>query len=334
MQQMYGDVLSIIEAAYAESANADEWLDGALAAMNAQLDQGGGVLARRFHVQPASIWQGPTRAIGVTPEDVAATDRAAAWLTDLPAPEAMAVARQMFPLAPVAVRLSQLIGPSMMTSLVTNYSRPVRDSLGVIAADPSGHGCVFFRIEDKPRLPSRRATALWERIAAHLVTGYRLARERDGKAEAVLDPGGKVLHRASEVTRDDASTLSDAAREIDRARGRLRRVDPERALALWKGLVSGRWSLVDQFDHDGRRFVVAKRNAITPHAWSALSERESQILAYLAEGQAPKLIAYQFGLSTASVSAELSRIMRKLSVGSRLELITAYRAHRSQQETA
>jgi DNA-binding CsgD family transcriptional regulator len=331
---MDGDVLSIIEAAYAESADADGWLDGALAAMHAQLDQGGGVLARRFHVQPASLWQGATRSIGVAPEDVAATDRAATWLTDLPPAQAMAVARQMFPLAPVAARLSHLIGPSMMTHLVTNFSRPVTDSLGVVAADPSGHGCVFFRIEDKARPVSRRATVLWERIAAHLVTGYRLARDRQSKAEAVLEPGGKVLHRENEVTRDDASTLSDAAKGIDQARGRLRRVDPERALALWKGLVSGTWSLVDQFDSDGRRFVVARRNVVTSRAWSALTEREARILSYFAEGQAPKLIAYQLGLSMATVNGDLSRIMRKLSVGSRLELITAYRAHSSQQETA
>ena len=330
---MNGDVLSIIEASYAQSADVDAWLDGALTAMQAQLDQGGGVLARRFQVRPTSIWQGPNRAVGVAPEDVAATDRAAAWLTALPPAEAMAVARKMYPLAPVAVRLSHLIGPPMMTHLVTNFSRPVADSLGVVAADPTGHGCVFFRLEDKSPRISRQATALWVRIAAHLVTGYRLARERQGKAEAVLDPGGKVLHRENEVTRDDASTLSDAAKGIDRARGRLRRVDPERALALWQGLVSGRWSLVDQFDGDGRRFVVAKRNSITPCAWSALSEREVQILAYLAEGQAPKLIAYQLGLSMATVSANLARIMRKLSVGSRLELVTAYRAIVSQQET-
>jgi DNA-binding CsgD family transcriptional regulator len=313
---MNGDVLSIIEAAYGESADTEGWLDGALAAMHAhaQLDQGGGVLARRFHVQPDSIWQSPAMGIGVAQEDIEATDRAAAWLMkDLPPQEAMAVARQMFPLAPTAVRLSQLIGRPMMTHLVTNYDRPVKDSLGVIAADPSGHGCVFFRIEDKPR--------------------YRLARERDAKAEAVLDPGGKVLHRESEVTRDDASTLSDAAKGIDRARGRLRRVDPERALALWQGLVAGRWSLVDEFDSDGRRFVVAKRNTITPRPWDALSDREAQILAYLAEGQAPKLIAYQLGLSTAAVAAALARTMRKLSVDSRLELVTAYRTHHARLET-
>jgi DNA-binding CsgD family transcriptional regulator len=231
----------------------------------------------------------------------------------------------------VAIHLSQAIGRPMMTQLVTTYPRPVKDTFGVIAADPSGHGCVFFRNEENPRPLSRRGTALWERVAAHLVTGYRLARERQEKAEAVLDPGGKVLHRENEVTRDDAGTLSDAARAIDRARGRMRRVDPERALALWQGLVSGRWSLVDQFDHDGRRFVVAKRNEITPRGWNALSDREAQILAYFAEGQSPKLIAYQLGLSPAKVTGALTRTMRKLSVSSRFELITAYRAHRSEE---
>jgi DNA-binding CsgD family transcriptional regulator len=331
---MKGDALSIIEAAYAESDDADQWLDGALAAMHAQLDQGVGVLARRFHVQPASVWQGATKAIGVAPDEVAATDRAAAWLKDLPPAEAKAVARRMFPLAPVAVRLSQLVGRPMMTQLVTEYPRPLKDTLGLIAADPSGHGCVFFRNEDNPRPVSRRATVLWERVAAHLVTGYRLARESQGKAEAVLEPGGKVVHRENEVTREDASALSDAAKGIDRARGRLRRVDPERALSLWQGLVSGRWSLVDQFDNDGRRFVMAKRNAITPRGWDVLSERQTQILAYLAEGQAPKIIAYQLGLSMTTVSSDLSRAMRNLSVRSRLELVAAYRAHHSQERTA
>lgn len=329
---MRGDVLSIIEAAYAETGDADQWLDGALAAMHAQLDQGGGLLARRFQVQAASVWQGVTRAMGVAPDEVAATDRAAASLKDLPPAEAMAVARRMFPLAPVAVRLSQVLGQPMMTQLVSGYPRPVKDTLGIIAADPSGHGCVFFRNDEKPRPLSRGATALWERIASHLATGYRLARASQGEAEAVLDPGGKVLHRERDVTRDDARTLSEAAKGIDSARGRLRRVDPERALCLWQGLVSGRWSLIDQFDHDGRRFVVAKRNAITPRAWNVLTEREVQILAYLAEGQAPKLIAYQLGLSIPTVTGDLERAKHKLSVGSRLELVTAYRAHHSQEQ--
>jgi DNA-binding CsgD family transcriptional regulator len=331
---MIRDALSIIESAYAESDDPDRWLDGALAALYAQLDEGEGVLARRFHVQGPSVWQGEIKSIAVVPEEVAAVDRAADWLKTLPPAAAMEVARKMFPLAPVATHLSQIVGRPMMAQLTSTYPRPVRDTLGVIAADPSGHGCVFFRNEENPRALSHRTTSLWERIAAHLVTGYRLARERQTKAEAVLDPGGKLLHRENEVSRDDAGALSDATKAIDRARGRMRRVEPERAIALWQGLVSGRWSLVDQFDHDGRRYVVAKRNELTTRGWSALSAREAQILAYLGEGQPPKLIAYQLGLSPATVNGSLTRTMRKLSVRSRFELVTAYRAHRGEQESA
>jgi DNA-binding CsgD family transcriptional regulator len=87
-------------------------------------------------------------------------------------------------------------------------------------------------------------------------------------------------------------------------------------------------------DHDGRRFVVAKRNAIAPRKWNALSQREAQILAYLAEGQALKLIGYQLGLSTSTVSSDVTRIMRKLSVGSRPELVSAYRARDGEEDTA
>ena len=303
-----------------------------LAELHAQLDEGEGVLARRFHVQGASVWQGAIQSIGVVPDEVTAIDRAADWLKALPPAEAMVVARKMFPMAPVATHLSQVLGRPMMAQLASTYPRPVKDTLGLIAADPSGHGCVFFRNEENPRPLSRRTTAMLERVAAHLVTGYRLARERQERAEAVLDPGGKVLHRESEVTRDDAGALSDATKAIDRARGRLRRVEPERALELWQGLVSGRWSLVDQFDHDGRRFIVAKRNEVTTCGWNALSDREAQILSYLGEGQAPKLIAYQLGVSPANVNAALSRTMRKLSVRSRLELVTAYQAHRTESE--
>jgi hypothetical protein len=50
-----------------------------------------------------------------------------------------------------------------------------------------------------------------------------------------------------------------AAKAIDRARSRARSNEDE-ALELWQGLVAGRWSLVEQFDSDGRRFLVARKN--------------------------------------------------------------------------
>jgi hypothetical protein len=44
---------------------------------------------------------------------------------------------------------------------------------------------------------------------------------------------------------------------MDLARGRMSKRNPERALQLWRALVDGRWSLVDSFETDGRRYVVA-----------------------------------------------------------------------------
>ena len=49
-----------------------------------------------------------------------------------------------------------------------------------------------------------------------------------------------------------------------RARGKLQRVAPEEALGVWQALARGRWSIVEQFDHEGRRYVVARRK--TPGA--------------------------------------------------------------------
>jgi DNA-binding CsgD family transcriptional regulator len=128
------------------------------------------------------------------------------------------------------------------------------------------------------------------------------------------------------VTRDDRESLREATHNVDRARGKLRRSDPARAIELWKGLVEGRWSLVDHFDHDGKRYVFAKRNSLELCPWRTLTERELQAVALVAEGSTLKLAAYQLGVSVATIAADLARARDKLGVRSRLELAAAYRA--------
>jgi DNA-binding CsgD family transcriptional regulator len=201
-----------------------------------------------------------------------------------------------------------------------------------MAADPSGHGCIFFAMDANTVNMKARMSSHWGRIASHLTTGYRLARSRAALVDAVLEPRGKVLHREKEVTSDESEALTEATKCIDQARGKLRRVDVDRALSLWKNLVSGRWSLVDHFDHDGKRFVVAKRNALDLRPWHTLTERELQVVAFLAEGQTLKIIAYQLGVSTATVASDLARAQSKLRVASRLELASAYRAQQEIRE--
>lgn len=115
--------------------------------------------------------------------------------------------------------------------------------------------------------------------------------------------------------------LRSIARDADctRRRGRRRGVDD--ALELWRGLMTGRWSLVDHFDHCGRLYVVAVRNPADVCHLRTLTERERQVVALAASGYANKLTAYTLGLATSTVAAHLQRAIRKLGLRDRTELV-------------
>jgi DNA-binding CsgD family transcriptional regulator len=89
--------------------------------------------------------------------------------------------------------------------------------------------------------------------------------------------------------------------------------------------VWGRWSLVDWFDTDGRRFVLAKPNA--PHIGDprGLTEREAQVATYAALGDYGNIIGYRFGLSNSTVSRLLKSAMHKLGVKTQAELVEKMR---------
>jgi len=99
------------------------------------------------------------------------------------------------------------------------------------------------------------------------------------------------------------------------------RSDDDRALDLWQGLVAGRWSLVDRFDSDGRRFLIARRNDPRVADPRALTLRERQVLAYAAMGHPLKLVAYALGLSVPTVALHRTRGMRKLGLQSHAEVV-------------
>jgi DNA-binding NarL/FixJ family response regulator len=86
----------------------------------------------------------------------------------------------------------------------------------------------------------------------------------------------------------------------------------------WSSLVSGAWSLVDQFDRDGRRYVVAIRKRGT--TFESLSDDERIALAARAEGTALRTIASVLGLSVPTISRRIRRGMEKLGISSQAEL--------------
>ncbi|MDX2090347.1 MAG: helix-turn-helix transcriptional regulator [Kofleriaceae bacterium] len=166
----------------------------------------------------------------------------------------------------------------------------------------------------------------WLRIAAHLGAACRLRRELQrtqqgviARASAVITPGGRVVHAEHEAT-SARERLRDAVRAMEKARGPLRRRSADEALAMWRGLVDGRWSLVDHFDSDGKRFIVAAENR--PHIRDprALRQRESAALELARGGAAPKDIAYALGISPSNARSLLAGALKKLGLANRGDL--------------
>ncbi len=113
-----------------------------------------------------------------------------------------------------------------------------------------------------------------------------------------------------------------------RSRGPLRRTDPIEALDLWRGLVDGRWSLLEHHESDGRRYLVAIENPPTVTDPRRLSTRERQVVHCVADGNDNVLVGYRLGISASAVASHLSTALRKLGLGSRSELITLVRGIR------
>jgi DNA-binding CsgD family transcriptional regulator len=332
------DFLSLLEAIYAEATDEGVWLKGVLDVAEPLLDRGlgmggafyelenGGVFVEKLHHMQIRAMPA---AISTVMRSALAPRTILSALRRLPDPDVNMP--RLYPRYPNATQYSRAFGLRWREEQRFRPffkfwgDRLLPEVLAVLGGNPSGTGALLVTwVPPKVRIPPAEM-ATWTRIAAHLAAGHRLVRARAAPTEAVLDPCGRLQHLEPGLDAGDRAALSEATRVIDHARGTLRRTDAARAVALWQGLVAGRWTLVDQFDHDGRRFVLAKKNAPDVLCWEALSERENQVLAYAAHGRSPKMVAYLLGISPTAVSAHLANAAEKVGARSRIELVAAYR---------
>jgi DNA-binding CsgD family transcriptional regulator len=197
------------------------------------------------------------------------------------------------------------------------------ETFGCMAIDAARRGLVLSTDLIRVTQLSRAVRSRWELIGAHIAAGRR-ARASTKFApndDCILSPGGRILHAESDATLPRArERLRDAVIARDRARTRAVRADPEKALGLSPGLVSGRWSLVDRFERDGRRYVVARRNEPLPPGPLALSLRERQVLGHMVQGDSVKLTAYALGLAPSTVSEIGAAVRLKLGARNPCEL--------------
>ena len=319
-----GDLITVVEAAYDLELDARAWLTQLMERIAPRLDRGFGVSGWVADFRSGKILEETIAVYGMEDRVLSAVVAMVRATADLARQSHTAHA------APLCTG-SQLVGltdaQARTLSAYVDFLHPlgIRDGMCLTAVDPEGRFFLFAAPMANTARPSKAEVTTWSQVATHIAAGARLregiARQPEGLPDAVVSPSGAIEHAEGPAKNPTAREhLRASARSIDRARTKARGRDAE-ALELWRGLVAGKWSLVDRFDSDGRRFLVARKN--DPHVSDprALTMRERQVLAYAAMGHPLKLIAYALGLSISTVAQHRERAMAKLGLKSQADLV-------------
>jgi DNA-binding NarL/FixJ family response regulator len=101
------------------------------------------------------------------------------------------------------------------------------------------------------------------------------------------------------------------------------------ATELWRKLELGSWSVVERIDRDHTRYLLATENEPEARKNRALTQRERQVVEYASLGASNKVIAYELGVATSTISTHLSRAATKLGLRTRTDVIQAFVALRA-----
>ncbi len=309
------DPIAVLEAGYSRWGDRGLWLSGVAEALRPALDRGMGAIAYRI---PCGRFE---------PADLVLLDDAAREFGRLRYLERLRAASTTPGVLERYVRqkpLGLVLTRESLGDLVP-HERPRVDSLGLLVPDGEGNTWVFAF--ESPRVERVSATErrLWARIALHLGASVRLMSQggslSDPEVEAIMEEDGALVHVSSDLTAAFRERLREGVRRIVQARSRKGRSRREAALTIWGGLLLGRLTVVDHFDTDGRRYIVARRNEPRPPCFGTLGRREGQVAFYCAAGFSTKEIAYALGLSASTVRSHVASVLRKLGLSSRVELV-------------
>ncbi|MGV3621623.1 MAG: helix-turn-helix transcriptional regulator [Archangium sp.] len=315
------DGIGVIEAAWRVDLETQPWLQGILGASRTELDDGFGMWAALYDARNG-------QQVNFTEiAGVGMSDRQLDSMRTLMPTIPWDAVERTFIKSSIGT-LSQLLGREFLEELPMGQyvarTLGIHDALGINAQDVTGVGCVLGIPLQKRQRARRELGTRWSRLAAHVADAFRVRTQLTRFDDAIIEPHGLVAHAEGEA-RDVAvrTALCAAPVAIDRSRTKAARSD-ERCLEQWRVMVDGRWSLVDHFDRDGRRYYVARRN--TPAlSGDGLTPRERQVAGFAALGHSNKLIAYELGLSTSTVATHLSSAAKKLGCTSRVQLISKLR---------
>lgn len=311
------DIVSVVEAAYDLAGDLRGWLSGIGAAARPLLDDGLGLVAYTVdRTRPSAEWLDAPVAIGA---DASFTAALVEVHRDRPVD-----ARVRPYLGGTTVNTASEIfaarggAPESGARVAARFG--VADLLRINAwADP-WFACVLAVPLGRTRRVERARARRWSRVAAHIGAALRLRRALSTDA-VVLTDDGRIHHASPQLPASARDVLRAAVLERERARGRTRRSDPDQVLSSWRELVAGRWSLVDRFERDGRRYVVAVANPAVEHDLRRWTAQERAVASLVAHCASNKLIAAELGISEGTAAAHVASLRRKLGAPSRAVLV-------------
>lgn len=318
MIHLQPDLLHVVEALYAVEQSREDWIAGVQAAAAEVL--GGGVGSVFYDVSGEGVRLEGLHARGIAPESV---DYAREDHAD---PELIGRIRALY--RGVMCELQEVFTEGHPEYRARLESRGGYDILMINGLDPSGVGLANYLFSHEKILLSQEMRLACERLAAHIASSYRLLRRLHAlegsaieSAAAVFSARGKLEDMREPLARNHVDDLKRALSERDWARGPARNEQPRKALARWTALVQGRWTLVDHFERDGKRYVIAQENSPQVSTPVKLSEREQQVANLAALGRSNKVIAYELGIAHSTVRVLLGRACARLGAQTRNELI-------------
>lgn len=318
------DPIAFVEAAYAKAADEAEWLERLARAALPLLHEGKGLLAFVYDTrEPEWVNIGAVSAVGFDPTLAGGLLNAPVDRGD----ETRSMVRIFRSMLATTARKELPRTPPTLRRLFNGglSAAGLSDARIVNPTDPSRLGVAFVAPTVDRSHWRAREVHRWTQLAAHVAAGLRIQRlrrqlsdaQRGGLCEAILRPDGHLEHAETSARGARArAALRRGALALERARGPLRRGDADEALAMWEGLVAGRWSLVDHFDSDGRRYLMAHRNDPDAPDLRGLTLRERQVVGYAGAGHSNKIIAYELGLTLSTVAGHLARARAKLGLPS------------------
>jgi len=169
---------------------------------------------------------------------------------------------------------------------------------------------------DRRRLaPIVRSVNLAWRVRKHLGLGHR-----HEIADAIFHPSGRALH-ATGAAAHRPSLRALRAAVLAREAARAGAGEAVAGAAFWSDLVEGRWSLVDDHEERGQRYILAIRNDDAFASGLALTPHEAGAIDLAIRGRSAKECMGELGVSLSAIYGLRASAVNKLRAGSLADLI-------------